>query len=332
MDTVLSYIYEYGKRKVEARLDISALDALARDSVHGLRVYELMSIHRLADLYPFIRVTLVVCENITLTSSKFVGKYNPANIEKSLSPGDTLSFRRWHAAFSLYDESPFSDAWQSYVHEGLECWRWLLDHLTWVQEQQKQLLSIESPLVQYELNIIQNNDHPWQLVSDPMGWEVSPDTPTNFYDVDRNGLDVLAGVLNTDPEVQSICVRGAGRFQLIEMLCCVKLARQACGKDLVINVLAGGECIAEGGASAQWSDDLVVWYSEGVGRGEMFIQDGDACLGGTRPQQMVGHSNYRYLLLLGEFDIDFSESAYDWERGADFALGSRMSKTEKSVL
>jgi len=64
----------------------------------------------------------------------------------------------------------------------------------------------------------------------------------------------------------------------------------------------------------------------------MFVQDGDACLGGTRPQQMIGHSHYRYLLLLGEFDIDFSESAFEWEWGAAYAIGSRKGMAEESVL
>jgi len=322
MESEITFIYEHRRTKVEVRLDIAALGVLPIDSARGLRIYELMAIHRLADLYPFIRATLVVCEGTIFRSNKFVKEIYGSSQEELLNPGDSLSFRQWHSGFSWFDESMLSDTWLEYVYEEGEFSDWLCDQLAWVKEQQEKLVSIDHPLVQYELSEIQSHAHFWEMKIDPIGKELLPDTPIPFYDVDLKGLAVLRDLLIKDSKIQAVSVRGSGRFHLIEMLCIVKLARNASGGDLTINVLTGRESIAEGGGSEQWIRDLVFWYSEGLGRAEVFVQDGKACLGGTTPQVLVDGGRYRYLLLLGDFDIDFSSSPLIWERGLDYALGS----------
>ena len=256
-----------------------ALDHLMEDACQAYRVYELFAVRRPGDVWKYLWVQLIE------VSEQIQRRYQHARTKCQEHPAD----HPWPAdqiplmAFDdLFwwcgdDTEPEDECWLR-VREGAIFKAYAQRLFSQVRTAQAALEASDDVLIRYEIRALQAMTHPYDTdahlpFAQTPPFYVSPTRPQRTSEYYHQLQALLA-----QPEIRSVAYRGDEDFQTVRLLCTEQRRRaEALGKRPVDGLPI---CLLSDGvpAATAWQA-FVVFYSEGLGYGDLFINQTNHCVG-----------------------------------------------------
>jgi hypothetical protein len=251
-----------------------ALRFLVADAWNAYRIYELFSIRRPGDVWKYLWARLIDVPERVWTRSRQARLEAQSHSTPSW-PENTLPLAQFDQFFFWCwdDTEPEDECWLR-AREGATFKAYATRLFTQVRETQATLRDSDDPLIQQELRALQAVDHPYDYEANTpfilthSGY-VSPTIHKRSPGYYAQLRELLAR-----PDLRAVAYRGDEDFQTIRLLCTEQRRRaEALGKRPVEGLAL---CLLSDGVPAvtAWQA-FVVYYSEGLGYGDLFIDQTD---------------------------------------------------------
>ena len=317
----------YERYNFSVRLNALALSALIDEARRGVRIYELSMIQRPGDLWRYIAAELVEApESLHQRLRERWQQATPRWGDHPWPEGflPILEFNKlfWDGG---EDTDPVDACWLGHLNSrGLDSF--LEQLLAWVRTV-KYTLGWDDLLAKHELDLIKQVKHPYDF-SDPSEW--TRGFQATKFDDNRFGdaFYEKARELISEPDVISVAWRGQGDYTLLRMLCTEqreRANRQQCKPGRAFMIHAQASCCID---ITPW-DAKAMFYSEGIGYGDLFIDQNSVDAYSKELMETDFRSPRRYLLCLpSDIDID----GYTRQMGDGWTLYTRSPRCDNRTI
>jgi hypothetical protein len=262
----------YDKEQIILKAEILsyALDALIEATYDARSIYELFGIKRVGDILKYLWLKPIEL---------------PKNIEESYQskrqnalkgrnnhpwPDDQIPFLIFDSRFFYnWDSEPIEDAWLSERH-GDEFRAFIQSCYEQIKEAQNTLRSSEDLLIKNAIRLIDAGKHKYDFEPVIKCFQVRNDLALpNLHRFSESYYKNLTELLQM-PAINSVAYRDGNDYQTIRLCCNEQLRRvHQHGQSLDdFKICAIGDEPVDAEA---WGAKLL-WYSEGLGLGDLFIQ------------------------------------------------------------
>jgi NAD-dependent SIR2 family protein deacetylase len=294
------------------KLYAGALADLIKDAQQAYRLYELFNIRRPGDLWKYFIVELVdvpddIMERVNRGSCNRQGN--------KIWPDNTIPLNRFDSFFGWFwdDTEPDSECWLTeregyhFIQLAKKCFSVVNIAKSLIQKQ-------ADPLIQHEIKLINKKDHrndyltktPYKLTWPGYQSWVQPKYNDGYY---KKLIEVIK-----NKNVQSIAYRFPIDYHTVRLLAIEQRVRtnDIGGREheaFTLNILDDphDELLEWGGT--------IFWYSEGIGYGDLFIEQESTCGSDVRELVDLKRIHSEYILLLddvGELQGYTKISGTDW--------------------
>jgi hypothetical protein len=299
--------------KVE--LQTYAIDNLIEATSNALCIYEIFAIRRVGDIWKYLWLKPIELP------SRIQSRYESARKELSNPYGRAhpwssdqipfLTFDDWF--YWNYDIDPEDEAWM-YGRNGDALKLFAESCYSHVKQAQMSLRLSEDLLVKSTLRLIDSGQHKYDYSANiPFNRSRQDEKTYNFHRHSKPYYEKLAEVLAL-PEINSVAYRDGNDFQTMRLCCNEQLRRVyllgISVDEFVINAIGNLKVDAESWGCKVW------FYEEGLGHGDLFIQQEDDY--GTSIKELfeIGRWGYsKYILSIkdeGELPRYQREINTDW--------------------
>ncbi len=262
----------------------------------GVRVHELMTLAHPVDLYRYLRLSAP----LGTLSFLYQEGINPMDVRGTLSLTDGVNFQRF-LEFTRHERTV--DDWRRYLADG-GFTGYLEELLGAVRQAQAELRASQDPLLAWEVGLIDAHAHPRDRALLEMGPQAFPvRRQVNIAPTYKEPLYDCLQALLALPSMGSFSNRGHADYRALRLACEERRRRGGlpAGDASVfpISVLERGsrwhramEHDPETGVrfalphTPAWFQGIR-WSSEGLGRGDLFLDDGGAAAGGAETYDLI---------------------------------------------
>ena len=293
-----------------------AIDSLIEATRDAMSVYELFSVRRVGDIWKYLWLRPVeLPPRIQEKYQRAREEAKPPYDKTHPWPNDQIPFLTFDAWFFWnYDIDEEDESWL-YRREGEEFKAFVESCYAQVQQAQIALRCSEDLLIQNAIKLLDAGKHKQ---------DYAPQIPFNrsrndksTYNLHRHSEDYYRKLIEVleMPEINSVAYRDGNDFQTIR-LCCIEQVKRVhehgqSVDDYKICAIGNMELDVE-----SWGAN-VLFYEEGLGYGDLFIQQENDY--GTPLKNLVG-SGRRYGHFLLSIKDEGEISGYQREIGKDWVL------------
>ncbi len=303
--------------RIIVEVDARPLEVLAEAAALGFRVYELMSIQRIGDILYYLEL------NIVDINSRIQNMVNSSMNTRGDSKPDyhTVPYRVFDSLFEeniYFAETYEAENWLGH-RESSEWKQYLTDLLRVVRVLQKRLRGIDDFLLKHEINLIDNDEHEFDLLD-----EVTRDSSSKF---DLDALSPLPGYLlelisdlitRDDVRTVSCHIKDHRLWRIFTTEQIKRVERTGQPHQEVFGICGIDGRNAYQSLSKQWGGEIHSPY-EGVCPSDLFIQSGfcgyDPFVMESTKQLCAAYGPCRYYLTQidhGELDATIKTTHTDW--------------------
>ena len=251
-----------------------ALDFLIEDARNAYRVYEFFAIRRPGDIWKYLWVQLIDVPEQVWTRYR---KARSAARGRESHPWseNALPLLRFDSFFSWCwdDTDPEDECWLR-ARQGTAFKTYVSRCFTRICQAQDALRESDDPLIRYEIHALQAVNHPYDYQAEIPFTLTNADYVSPVRPKRTSGYYAILCELLARPEVRSVAYRGDKDFQTIRLLCTEQRRRADVSGKRPVDELP--ICLLSDGVPAvtAWQA-FVVFYYEGLGYGDLFIDQTD---------------------------------------------------------
>ena len=311
------------------RFDAAAILQLIEQAKSGVRVHELMSVTQLGDVSDYLQATI----------ERDVPEPGADRDHRSIHPdydaNSPLTYEQFLKLTRCFDAS---DGWRSIVH-GKAFQEFVMGILDEVVSAQRVLRENSNPLIRYELDLVDRHRHPRELALVEGGLSLHDRTrQLDITPVYGPGFYACLTDLVALMEVRSLSYCGSADFQTLRIACLERVRRRdaadSSGGTFEIHVLDmhgrwGTESTHDYDDGYRYAlDSAPAWfegirfYSEGLGHGDLFIDD---TVSRSDFPEIIEH-HWHGAILIATQPVVTLHPEMEWYRHAEgFCVGLRKS-------
>lgn len=263
--------YWNGKEAFKVRLDASPLTQLIKDAGDAFRVYELMLITRLGDVWDYVYVEP---EDIPrrvsgkIASAREAAK--PQYSDKHPWPEGKIPFADFDKLFfwSWDDTDPEDEAWLN--HRGSSVMNSYARELLAMVSSAKARLNWNDPLLKHIIRLVETGKHEYDSLRRPAAIAADESHGPNTAQHTEGFYKKLNDLLR-DQELVSVAYRADGDYRVLREMATEQRRRanrtgHSVGDSLYLSALVDRTI-----SNSAW--DSEIWlFSEGLAHGDLFIQ------------------------------------------------------------
>lgn len=263
----------YKGERLDFRVEIHiyTLDALINAALDARCVYELFAIRRVGDVFKYLWLKPIALPSRLRSRYESLRSENQDKYSKNHPwPDDQVPYLKFDDMFyPNWDADPEEDAWLQMRHgENLKAF--VERCYEQVKQAQQSLRSSYDVLIKNTIRLIDVGKHPFDYKPNtPFALMRHDWKPHNFHRFSENYYLKLVELLSR-PNIRSVACRSGDDYQTIR-LCCSEQIRRITHEGLSLDdfkLCAVGDSPIDAEA---WGAQLT-WYSEGLGYGDLFIQ------------------------------------------------------------
>jgi hypothetical protein len=263
--------YWNGKENFRVRLDASPLAQLVKDAGEAFRVYELLLITRLGDVWDYVYVEP---EDVPRRVSERIASARedakPCYSDKHPWPEGKIPFATFDKLFfwSWDDTDPEDEAWLS--HRGSSVMNSYARELLAIVSSAKARLNWNDPLLKHIIRLVETGKHDYDALRRPAAIAADESYGPSTAQHSEGFYKKLDELLR-DPELVSVAYRADGDYRVLREMATEQRRRanstgHRVGDSLYLSALVNRTI-----SNTAW--DSEIWlFSEGLAHGDLFIQ------------------------------------------------------------